>query len=477
MYRLFNERIHPTTKIVEVGFLRRGIIMSVNSETQIRLNRFKARPYQLPILDALVNKKYKRVIGVWPRRAGKDIVAFNYMLRCAIETVGVFFYIFPTYSQARKVIFDSISTEGKKFSDFIPPELLASTNSTELKYTLINGSIMQLIGSDNIDAIVGTNPRGCVFSEHALQDPRAYQFLRPALTHNDGWALFISTPRGKNSFWELYQIAISNPNDWFVSKLTVEDTHHISLHEIAKEQASGEMSADLIQQEYYTSFDQGVEGAYYSKYIDRMRLKGQIGIVPYESAFRVNTAWDIGVRDSTSIIFFQNVGQTVRIIDFYENSKQGLEHYVKVLEQKQYTYSKHIAPHDIAVTEFGTGMTRLEKAKQLGIKFITAPNLSIEDGIESTRSAFSKIWIDEKNCAKLIKSLENYRQEWDSKKQIYKAQPLHDIHSHAADSLRYLCITLPKTRDGLSSDELDKRYQDAMLGPSSRLPAIFRQDF
>lgn len=448
----------------------------MKTETQIRLNRFKPRSYQLPILDALGNKGYKRVIAIWPRRAGKDIVAFNYMLRAAIQLTGVYFYVFPTYSQGRKVIWDSITNDGKRFLDFIPPELVTNTNSTEMKITLINGSIMQLIGSDNIDAIVGTNPRGIVFSEYALQDPRAYQFLRPALTANNGWALFISTPRGKNSFWELYQIALHNTNDWFAHKLTVEDTFHMPLHEIAKEKASGEMSDDLIQQEYYTSFDQGVEGSYYGKYLDRMRIKGQIGMVPYETGFKVHSAWDIGVRDSTCIIMFQTIGQTVRIIDYYENSKQGLEHYIKVLEQKPYTWGKHFAPHDIAVREFGTGMTRIEKARQLGIKFVLAPNVSIEDGIESVRSALSKIWIDEVTGKQLIKALENYRQEYDQKKRIYKSTPLHDAYSHAADALRYMCVSLPKTRDGLSPEDLDKRYQEAMLGPNAGMPSIFRSD-
>lgn len=387
------------------------------------------------------------------------------MLRCAIQTIGVYFYIFPTYSQGRKVIWDSITNDGKRFLDFIPPELVFRTNSTEMKITLTNGSIMQLIGSDNIDTIVGTNPRGCVFSEYALQDPKAYQFLRPALTANDGWALFISTPRGKNNFWELYQIAINNPNEWFAHKLTVEDTFHISLREIAREKESGEMSDDLIQQEYFTSFDQGIEGSYYGKYLDRMRISGQIGIVPHEPSFKVYSAWDLGVRDSTSIIMFQTIGAIVRIIDYYENSKQGLEHYVKVLEQKPYTWGKHIAPHDIAVREFGTGMTRLEKARQLGIKFIIAPNLSVEDGIESVRSSLPKIWIDEKKCAPLVKAIENYRQEYDTKKRVYKSCPLHDNYSHAC----FVGETLIKTKNG------NKKIKDMIIGDYVETPFGLRK--
>lgn len=444
-------------------------------ETKIKLNSFKARDYQLPICDALENKGYRKILVVMPRRAGKDIVAFNLTLRQALKKIGVYYYIFPTYSQARKVIWDSITNAGQKFLDYIPAELIAGKNGQEMKITLTNGSLIQLVGSDNYDTLVGTNPQGVVFSEYALQDPRAYQFIRPILTANNGWALFISTPRGKNHMWELYNIALYS-DDWFCYKLTIDDTNHIPLSEIEKERQEGIMSDDLIAQEYYTSFTMGVEGSYYAKYIDRMRVKAQIGHVPWEPGFKVHTAWDLGVRDSTCILFFQVIGQTVRIIDCYEKNKEGLEHYVKVIQQKPYSYGKHIAPHDIKVKEFGSGMTRIEKAKQLGINFIVAPDVGIEDGIESVRSALSKIWIDDVACSGLIKALENYRQEYDVKRKVYKSCPLHDWSSHFADSMRYLCISLPKTRDGTSPEELDRRYREAMYGNQSQLPSMFREN-
>jgi len=233
------------------------------------------------------------------------------------------------------------------------------------------------------------------------------------------------------------------------------------------------MSEDLIQQEYFTSFELGVEGSYYAKYMDKMRLNNQIGPVPYELGFKVHTAWDLGMRDSTVIIFFQVIGQAVRIIDCYDNSKVGLEHYAKVLAQKDYIYGKHIGPHDIRVKELGTGMTRLEKAKQLGIDFTVAPSISIQDGIEAVRSCLSKVWIDEVKCAPLIKALENYRQEYDTKKKVYKSMPLHNEFSHFADGMRYLAISLPRTSDGLSAEELDRRYRQAVYG-NDELPAFFR---
>lgn len=444
-------------------------------ETVINLNKFKPRSYQAPIWDAIENKGYKRVLAILPRRAGKDVTAFNLCIRECLRKVCVIYYIFPTYSQAKKVIWDSITNTGTRILDYIPEELVESKNSQEMKIRFVNGSLLQLVGSDNFDSLMGTNPQGVVFSEYSLQDPRAYQYIRPILTANNGWSLFLSTPRGKNHLWELYQIAQQSPT-WFCYKLTVEDTNHIPLHEIERERADGVMSEDLIQQEYYTSFTMGVEGAYYAKYIDRMRVKGQIGQVPYEVGFKVHTCWDLGVRDSTTIIFFEVIGQTVRIIDCYENSKQGLEHYISIINQKPYIYGKHIAPHDIKVREFTSGLSRIEKAKQLGITFTVAPDLSIEDGIEAVRTTLSKVWIDEKSCAPLIKALENYRQEYDIKRKVYKNHPLHDWSSHWADNMRYLAISLPKTRDGLTAEQLEKRYQEAMYGSNSNMPAVFRDD-
>ncbi len=444
-------------------------------ETAIKLDKFKPRPYQIPILDAIENKGYRRVLAVWPRRAGKDIAAFNLCIRACLKKTCVIYYVFPTYSQAKKVIWDSITNTGERILDYCPDEIVESKNSQEMKIRFVNGSLLQLVGSDNFDSLMGSNPQGVVFSEYALQDPRAYQYIRPILTANYGWALFLSTPRGKNHLWELYQIALNSP-DWFCHKLTVIDTGHIPLHEIEKEKADGIMSEDLIQQEYYTSFDMGVEGSYYAKYLDRMRLKSQIGIVPWEPAFKVHTAWDIGVRDNTSIIFFSVVGQTIRIIDCYEKNKEGLEHYVQVINNKPYTYGKHIAPHDIGVMEFGSGITRIEKARQLGIKFTIADDISIVDGIEAVRSTLPKVWIDDKNCIPLIKALESYRQEFDAKKKVYKPYPLHDWSSHFSDAMRYLCVSLPKTRDGASPQDIDKRYQEAMYGSPANMPSIFRDD-
>lgn len=439
---------------------------------EITLDLFHPRLYQTPILDAIENRGYRRMIAILPRRAGKDVAALNLAIRACLRKRCLIYYVYPSYKQAKKAIWDGITTEGIRFLDFIPKELIYKTNQQEMKIAFKNGSILQLVGSLDYDSLRGTNPQGVVFSEYSRQDARVYtDVISPILSANNGWALFISTPYGKNHFWDLYQMALMNPK-WCTLLLTLDDTKHVSKEFIDEERKT--VSEDMIQQEWYCSFTLGVEGSYYAKYIDRMRIEERIGRVVWDSSKKVHTAWDLGVRDSTAIIFFQLNGNAIQIIDFYERNKEGLEHYIKLLESKPYQYGRHIAPTDIHVKEFGTGMTRLEKARALGISFVVAPSVSIMDGIEAVRTVLGRTWIDDIKCEMLIKHLENYRQEFDEKRKVYKNNPLHDFTSHAADAARYMALSLSKLSDGLTAEELDRRYEQAVQGPQGGLPKFFQ---
>lgn len=447
--------------------------MDLRTETKIKLNRFEPRSYQIPFINAVESGKYRKVLALWCRRSGKDVCGWNLIIRAAIKRTGNYFYCLPTFRQARLVIFDSMTNDGVRFLDYIPQELIRSINIAEMKITLHNNSVIQLIGSNNYDnALVGTNPRMIVFSEWSLSDERAYQFVRPIMNANNGLVVFLSTPRGHNHFYTLYEIA-RHSEDWFCYKLTVEECNHISLEDIQKEIDSGEMSEDMAQQEYWCSFDAGIEGSYYARYIDRMKIENRICEVPWEPSYKVHTAMDIGYSDDTTIIWFQCIGTTIHIIDCYNKSKEGLEHYVNVIRSKPYTYGKHYAPHDIQVTEWGSGISRIEKAKQLGLRLIPLPKSDLMDGIETCRSTLPRIWIDQK-CVNLIRALESYRQEYDSKRKVYNPKPLHDFNSHFADAFRYMCIAAPRCRDGLTPEELDQRYLNAMLQGNITMPKPFR---
>lgn len=406
---------------------------------EVNLNLFTPREYQIDPILALERDGFKKILAIFPRRAGKDIMCLNLMIRQMILRPAVYYYIFPTYTQAKKAIWDSITNSGLKMLDYFPKQLVHSMNGQEMKIRLHNGSLFQLIGSENYNQLMGTNPYGVIYSEYALQNPKAREYINPILAANGGWEIIQSTPRAKNHLWNLYNYALKS-KDWFVSKLSLDDTNHIPMEELDKMREQG-TSEDFIQQEFYTSFDMGVEGAYYTRYLQNMREDERIGIFPYDRTTKVHTAWDIGVDDSTAIVFFQVIDKSIRIIDCYSNQKQGLEFYIKELHKKDYDYGTHIAPHDIAVQEWGSGITRFRKAASLGINFQVAPNIPISDGIEAVRSLLSSCFISEKKCQNLLNSLESYRQEYDETNQVYKPRPKHDSSSHYADAMRYLAVS------------------------------------
>lgn len=405
-------------------------------------HNFKPRDYQLPLLQAL-DGKYKRAVCVWHRRAGKDKTLINIIAKKMFERVGAYYYFLPTYSQGKKIIWEGLDKNGFKFLDHIPEEVRKSTNNTEMMIETVNGSIFRVIGSDRIDSIVGTNPIGCVFSEYALQDPRAWDYIRPILAENGGWAVFNFTPRGDNHGKDLFDLAKSDPDFWFAQKLTVEDTHTIPEKTLGREKREMfERTGNdaLFMQEYYCSFDAPIEGAYYAVQMMNVQKEGRIQKLPYETNLKVHTAWDLGVGDSTAIWFFQSVGREIRLIDYYETSGEGLAHYAKVLQEKGYVYGDHIAPHDIEVRELGTGKSRLEVARDLGIRFKIAPKMSLDDGIQATRDILSRCYFDEEKCKQGINCLRSYHKAYDEKNGVYKSYPVHDWTSHGADAFRYLAV-------------------------------------
>jgi len=395
------------------------------------------RPYQFPLWKFLEDGG-RRAVAVWHRRAGKDLLSINW---CAVSTLtrpGLYWHLFPTYNQGRKIAWDGMTRDGRKFLEHFPKEMWEAVNNTEMRLTLKNGSIYQVVGTDNVDRLVGANPVGVVFSEYSLQDPRAWDYIRPILAENGGWALFIYTARGRNHGYDLLNMARRNEK-WFQQTLTVDDTRAISADAVEEERHAG-MPEEMIQQEFYCSFDAPLVGSYYGSAMAKLLADGRLTSLPYESRLEVHTAWDLGVGDSTAIVFYQKRGQEIRVIDYYENSGEGLAHYAKIIKEKEYAYGEHLAPHDIQVRELGSGKSRLEVARELGIRFRVVPNLRIDDGIEAVRTTLSKCWFDEKKCSHLIEALRQYRKDFDEKNKVFRDRPLHDWSSHPADAFRYMCV-------------------------------------
>lgn len=420
---------------------------------------WKPRNYQLPLWNFL-EEGGLRAVAVWHRRAGKDLASINWCAVSALKRPGLYWHLFPTYNQGRKIAWDGMTRDGRKFIDHFPEEVISAKNNTDMRLTLKNGSIYQVVGTDNVDRLIGANPVGVIFSEYSVQDPRAWDYIRPILAENGGWAVFIYTARGRNHGYDLMNMARKNEK-WFSQVLSIEDTRAVTAQAIEDERDSG-MPEEMIQQEFYCSFDAPLVGSYYGNAMAKALADRRIVNVPYDPLLDVNTAWDLGMGDSTAIIFYQMVGNEIRVIDYYENQGEGLAHYIKTLREKDYVYGEHIAPHDIKVREMSTGRSRLESARDLGIKFRVIPNLRIEDGIEAVRTIIPRCYFDEDKCKHLIEALRQYRKDFDEKNNCFKDRPVHDWSSHPADAFRYMALAI-RDRQNAKMEKLprqaDQEYQ------------------
>jgi len=360
------------------------------------------------------------------------------------EAVGTYWHIFPSYAQGAKSVWQETNSEGRKYIDYIPQELIAKKNEKELKITLKNGSIYQIVGSDNPDSLRGAGIKGAVFSEYAEQDPRAWGTIQPMLLENNGWAMFNFTPKGQNHAYELYKMAQKMPEVWHSEIKTAEETGVFTqeqLEQVKAEILSEGKTLDFFNQEFLCSFNNPIEGAYYSKIIDDLDKQGRIGDYPHNPALPVFTFWDLGVGDATTIWFAQFVGNEIRIIDYIEDNNRGLDSYIKEAKDKIYIYEQHYAPHDIQIREFTNGKSRLETAYELGLRFMIAPKLSIDDGINAVRSILPKCFFNEATTRRGLLTLKNYKKDFDNKNNTFKLQPKHDWASHGADAFRYLAVS------------------------------------
>lgn len=369
------------------------------------------------------------------RRAGKTVACVNELIKGALicdKPKPRFAYIAPLYKQAKDVAWEYL----KEYTAVIPGR---EVNESELRVDLPNGGRVRLYGADNPDALRGIYLDGVILDEYADMRPSIWtEVLRPGLADRGGWATFIGTPKGHNDFWKKWHDSESNP-DWHRTILKASETGIINKEELLS--AREGMSPDEYEQEFECSFTAAVRGAYYGKDLELAEQDGRIGKIPVEKLM-TNTAWDLGIDDATAIWFYQTVGKEIRIIDYYEASGVGLEHYAGVLAQKNYIYGDHFLPHDVEVRELGTGMSRLEMLKELGINAQVVKMQKVEDGINAVRKILPRCWFDAERCKVGLEALRLYRKEWDDKTQTFRQRPLHDWTSHAADAMRYLALSL-----------------------------------
>lgn len=393
------------------------------------------RHYQEGFWEAMLAGK-RRALLAWHRRAGKDLTAFNWAVldMAALHPGGQWWHVWPTYEQGRKGWWEGADNTGRRFLDYVPPGLVKRKREDMMMLELTNGSIYRIVGAEDPDKLVGANPVGLIMTEFSLHNPAAWDYLRPILAANEGTAIFPFTPRGRNHAHQLYMNVRNNP-DWYCSTLSIEQSGALPMSVLDDERAEG-MSEELIQQEYYVSFNAPMSGAYYAEQMKRAEADKRITRVPYDPHLGVQTWWDIGIGDSTAIWFVQRLGSEFRFIDYEEASGKSLTDWINLVKAKPYLYHSHIGPHDLGAREMTTSKTRIEFAREHGLNFELAPKIAVDDGIDIVRRMLASAWFDEEKCYRGIEALKSYRKEYDEKKGIFTDKPFHDWSSHGADAMR-----------------------------------------
>lgn len=410
----------------------------------------RIRWYQRPFHEYLVNTPGARAIEIAHRRWGKDEVVLTATSELAHRRIGSYWHCLPEYNQGRKAIWTAINanTGKRRIDEAFPPEIRDNTNDTEMFIRLKCGSTWQVIGSDRYDATVGAGPVGIAYSEWALANPSAWAYHRPMLEENGGWAAFITTPRGRNHAKSMYDMAKNNPR-WFAEISNVHDTGALSaesIDESIKEYVAlyGEdVGRAQFEQEYECSFNAAILGAFYAREMMAVRKSERIKEVEATPGRQVHTAWDIGVKDDTSIWWFQVVAGQVLLLDCYTASGVGVEHFATICEQraKEHSWKRGVdfVPHDAKVKEWGTGRTRVETMKTMGLSPWVVPLATKMDGIQAARMTLARS-VFHPRCEIGISALEQYRREWDDEKKTFRVSEVHDWTSHLSDAFRYLSM-------------------------------------
>jgi len=421
------------------------------------------RDYQRPLWHFMDGGGLRAALK-WHRRSGKDTTALRWTTVASQRRIGAYWHMLPTLRQARKVIWEGIVESDnpnepphrqldawpgwrepdKRDEDGGPVGLVRHVRHDEMKLELHNGSIWYCVGSDNYDALVGTNPIGVVFSEWSLSDPNAWNYIRPILSENGGWAIFIWTPRGQNHAAKLFR-NVKDLDEWFAEKLTVDDTKSISLAKIDLERREGASEEHLLQ-EYWCSEDAPLIGSYYGDQMIAAQKDGRICRVPHDPALKVDTWSDLGHSDAFATWFVQQAGPEFHVIDYWEANGALISDWASMLEDKRQErsmiYGRHLWPHDGGhKTLASKGQPLSAMAGDLGIDVEVQPRTDVLVGIHRVRQILPRCWFDEDRCEDGLIMLRSYRKDQDESKSTedrpyYKPTPRHDFSSHGADGFR-----------------------------------------
>lgn len=409
------------------------------TEIEVRSTSYIPRPLQLEL-----HRKLKRFnVLVLHRRFGKTVLSINHMvdraLRCKLPR-PVFAYIAPTYSQAKRNVWSML----KQYTSTIPG---VEYNEADMRaFIPSNGATIILLSAETPDSLRGMHLDGCIFDEFATMNPLVWsEVVRPALSDRRGWAIFISTPKGRNRFYELYDYAVNgrdgvkDPN-WFGAIYKASETGIIAPDEL--EAARREMDEDSYEQEYECSFTAALSGAYFGKEMNLAATEGRIREVPHDPSIPVETAWDLGISDTTAIWFYQSVMGRHQFIDYYEMSGDSMPDIVRTIMKKPYKINAFVLPHDAQARDLSSGKTRVQTMYNLGCRNIRViPKVgSKAESIQAARMILGKCYFDAVKCKQGIEALINYQKKWDDKNQIFQNNPLHNKYSNGADAFQQFAL-------------------------------------
>ncbi len=416
--------------------------------TTIRLpHNWKPRPYQESLWQYLHSDRTgKRAFEAAHRRWGKDEVGLHYTACAAHERIGSYWHMLPIATQARKAIWEAVNphTGKRRIDEAFPLEIRDVTRENEMFIRFKCGSTWQVVGSDHYDSLVGTSPAGIVFSEWALSDPRCWAYLRPILAENGGWALFITTPRGRNHAATMYEAARGDPT-WFCERKTALDTGVFNQETLDRELAeyqreNGQKIGEaLYRQEYLCDFDAPVIGAIYAGLLSEIEAE-RIVDVPWDPAKKVYTAFDIGRSDAAACWFFQVGPGAIYWIDYHEEIGTDVPYWAKYLESKPYVYEENYFPWDARLSTFASPRSVIQQFHDLKIKAKIVGENDASDRIAAGRIALRRSYFDRKKCQQGLDNLRAYHFKYDDKLKVLSKDPEHDYSSHGSDAFGYAAI-------------------------------------
>ena len=434
------------------------------------VHTFTVRKYQAPLWTAWADGKKDRFIEIAHRRWGKDEIALNATRNHALKRPASYWHCLPEYEQGRKALWTAVNAQtGKnRVAEAFPPEIVARRDEQQMFIELVNGSTWQIVGSDRYDKTVGAGVAGIVYSEWALANPSAWGYQRPMVEENNGWAAFITTPRGNNHAKAMYDLGVESQakgGRWFAELSSVRETGALTQDQL--DEAMAEYQAvygldfgrAMFEQEYFCSFSGAMVGAYFGAEMNRAEVDGRVAEFEIDWDHPVHTAWDLGKAVNNPIWCFQVIKGEPRIVDFYQPETDDLSDWVAWLNERGYTGSDYV-PHDILVTEWGSKRTRFETLQGMGRKPKRLPRVAVADGLQAGRTTINAArFARTERVLEGIEGLKNYRREWDDERKTFRETPVKDWAEHIGSAFRYLGLAWRDVKPPEKKPEKPKELQ------------------